>query len=178
MINYCEEFNRQWEMLESAMFAEMKNLEKASGLQIERINEVYQDEQNRWRTPSQGNYSWLEMLRRTHPPVAVAFESELYALRLTEEESSEQVSKDPRVPTIVTGCCGAAAGYAVASILSPWSVSANLAVGVAVGALAGWCINSRTAKQTGGLREQIIDNYMQQLAVHGKALKDILAAIE
>lgn len=174
MINYLEEFDRQWDCLESAMYVELKNFCRGSDFPLERINEVYQDEQNRWRAPSQGNYSWLQMLRKTSPEVASEFESKLYTLTLEEEEGVPQISQ---IPIVVTGCCGAVAGYAAASFLSPWGIPANLAVGLAAGALSGWCINSKTAGKVEFAREEVIDKYMQQIAAHGKMLKAILSSM-
>lgn len=174
MINYLEEFDRQWDMLESAMYVELKNLCRESVFPLERANEVYQDEQNRWRTLSQGNYSWMQMLHRTNPEVASAFESKLYTLTLESVDDIPQVSQ---IPTVVTGCCGAVAGYVAANFLSPWGLPANLAVGLATGALSSWCINSKTVEKAKLAREELIDQYMQQLTAHGKLLKEILSSL-
>lgn len=171
MISYIEEFDRQWSDLSSAMYVELSEQLRGFGIRLDRLNEVYRDERDRWRTPSQVNCSWLEMLRRTHPDAAAAFQDLLYSLELEPEEEAKSASV---LPAIAGGCAGAALGYFAASALSPWSPVVNAAVGAAVGVGGGLCVSALTSKKNAQLREQNLDKYLLQVARHGEALRALL----
>lgn len=171
MICYVEEFDRQWSDLSSAMYVELSQQLQGFGIQPDRLNEVYRDELDRWRTPSQVNYSWLEMLRRTHPDAAAAFETLLYSLEL---EPEEQTRTSSLLPAVAAGCAGTALGYAASSLLSPWSTVVNVAVGAAVGVGGGLCVNLVTARKNAQLREKDLDKYLLQITRHGEALRATL----
>lgn len=176
MINYIEEFDRQWEILEAEITSNIsEQLKRRGEVQTEFLNEAYQDEQNRWRTMSQVNYAWMEMLRREYPQIAEAFEEKLYRFALDKEQEPKAVSK---MPMAVAAVAGAVVGYLAANILSPWGMIVKLAFAVLVGVTGGWIMKNHLADQETARHIAIEKTYLAQLSQHREELRRLLLGIK
>lgn len=176
MINYIQEFDRQWEILEAEVASSISDqLKRRGSVQIDDLNEVYQDEQNRWRSMSQVNYSWMEMLQREYPQIAEAFEEKLYRFALDKEQEPKAVSK---MPMVVAAVAGAVVGYLAANLLSPWGMFVKLAFAVLVGITGGWIMKNNLADKETARNIAIGKMYLAQLSVHADELRSLLSEIK
>ncbi len=181
---FANEFDTQWNSVTAYLESEMiKQSDSKNGINLQDIEQKFENEKKRWSVPGQFNCAWHELLKKKNPTVAEAFLTALERAHFKQVQVEQPTSSATIISTI--GC--AAIGYCISALMNQGILFASLAaklannsvifsglVTIVGGAIGGVVGNSFTQKKKTQINADLREQYVKQLREIQSTLRAIV----
>lgn len=170
-MSLMNEFDSQWNSITAFLESEMiTQYEKKGGMDLQDIEEKFENEKKRWKVPGQFNYVWFELLKKKNPAIADEF---ITALDKTRLEQVGIITYGSSISIVLSAVSGAAIGFAACYLINQSIILTGIAT-IAVSAIGGTIGNTVKLKKKAESAFDVRKQYVNQLKNMQNSLRAIV----